>query len=60
MYFNGKYVRSQKHGAPTSDPHQHDKLNPFMPNVFYHPYQLEESISNVRVVGWYLSFFIQI
>ena len=31
-------------------------VNPFMPNVFSHPYQLEESISNFRVVGWYFSF----
>ena len=27
-----------------------------MPNVFFHPYQLGESISNFRVVGWYFSF----
>ena len=27
-----------------------------MLNVFSHPYQLEESISNFSVVGWYLSF----
>ena len=27
-------------------------INPFMPNVFSHPYQLDESISNFRVVGW--------
>ena len=30
--------------------------NPFMLNVFSHPYQLDESISNFRVVGWYFSF----
>ena len=30
-----------------------------MPNVFSHPYQLGESISNFRVVGWYFFFFIQ-
>ena len=30
-------------------------FNPFMPNVFSHPYQLNESISNFRVVGWYFS-----
>ena len=29
-----------------------------MPNVFSHPYQLDESIPNFRVVEWY--FFIQI
>ena len=28
-------------------------VNPFMPNVFSHPYQLDKSISNLRVVGWY-------
>ena len=27
-----------------------------MSNVFSHPYQLDESISNFRVVGWYFSF----
>ena len=26
-------------------------LNPFMPIGFSHPYQLDESISNLRVVG---------
>ena len=31
-------------------------LNPFIPNVFSHHYQLDESISNFRVVGWYFSF----
>ena len=25
-------------------------VNPFMPNVFPHPYQLDESISNFRVI----------
>ena len=24
-----------------------------MPNVFSHPYQLDETISNIRVAGWY-------
>ena len=28
-----------------------------MPNVLSHPYQLDESISNFRVVGWYFSFY---
>ena len=27
-------------------------LNPFMPNVFSHLYQLDESISYSRAVGW--------
>ena len=31
-------------------------INPFMPNVFCHSYQLDKSISNFRVVGWYFSF----
>ena len=30
-----------------------------MPNVFSHPCQLDESISNLRVVGWYFLIFIQ-
>ena len=34
-------------------------LNSFMPNVFSHPYQLDESISNFRVVGWYDSFLFK-
>ena len=34
-------------------------LNPFIPNVFSHPYQLDESISNFRVVGWYFSFLFK-
>ena len=32
-------------------------INAFMPNVFFHPYQLDEFIFNFRVVGWY--FFIK-
>ena len=28
-----------------------------MPNIFSHPYQLDEAISNFNVVGWYLSFY---
>ena len=35
-------------------------FNPFIPNIFSHPYQLDESISNFRVVGWYIFIFIQI
>ena len=35
-------------------------FNPFMPNVFSHPYQLDKSISNFRVVRWYFFIFIQI
>ena len=34
-------------------------INPFMPNVFSHLYQLDESISNFRVVGWYFSFILK-
>ena len=26
-------------------------VNPYMLNIFFHPYQLDESISNFRVVG---------
>ena len=29
-----------------------------MPNMFSHPYLLDESISNFRVVGWYFFIFI--
>ena len=31
-------------------------FNPFMPDVFSHHCQLDETISNFRVVGWYFSF----
>ena len=34
-------------------------VKPFMPNVFSHPYKLDESISNFRVVGWYFSFLFK-
>ena len=34
-------------------------FNSFMPNVFSHLYQLDESISNFRVVGWYFSFLFK-
>ena len=34
-------------------------INPCMLNVFSHPYQLDESISNFRVVGWYFSFLFK-
>ena len=34
-------------------------FNTFKPNVFSHPYQLDESISNFRVVGWYFSFLFK-
>ena len=30
-----------------------------MLDVFSHPYQLDESISNFRVVGWYFSFLFK-
>ena len=34
--------------------------NPFNPNVFSHLYQLDDAISNFRVVAaWYFSFFFQ-
>ena len=32
-------------------------INPLMPNVFSHPYQLDEFISNSRVVRWYFHFY---
>ena len=35
------------------------RVNPFMWNVFSHPYQLDKSILNFRLVGWYFSIFIQ-
>ena len=31
-----------------------------MPNVFSHTYQLDESISNIKVVGWCFIIIIQI
>ena len=30
-----------------------------MPNVFSHPYQLDEPILNFRVAGWYFSFLFK-
>ena len=38
---------------------QLQEFNLFMPNVFSHPYQLDESISNFRVVGRYFSFLFK-
>ena len=35
-------------------------VNPCMPIVFSHPYQLDESISNFRIVVWYFSFLFKI
>ena len=35
-------------------------FNPFMPNVFFRPYQLGESISNLRAFRWNFLIFIQI
>ena len=35
-------------------------LNPFMPNVFSNPYQLDNSISNSRVVRWCFSVSFKI
>ena len=32
---------------------------PFMSNVFSHSYQLDESIFNVRVVGWHFTFLFK-
>ena len=34
-------------------------FNPFMPKIFSHHYQLDESIFNFRVVGWYFSFLLK-
>ena len=33
-------------------------FNPFMPNEISHHYDLDESISNFRVVGLYISFLL--
>ena len=35
-------------------------FNSFMPNVFFHPCHLDESISNFRVVGWYFPCLFKI
>ena len=35
-------------------------INPNMRNIFSHPYQLDESISNFRIAGWYFSFLFKI
>ena len=37
-----------------------DLLNPFVPNLFSHPFQLDESISNFKVVGCFTSVLFQI
>ena len=34
-------------------------FNPFMPNGISHRYQLEQSISVLRDVGWYFSFLFK-
>ena len=34
-------------------------FNPLMPNIFSHPYQMEGSFFNFRVVGWYFSFLFK-
>ena len=34
-------------------------FNPFKPNGHSNPYQLEENITNFRVVEWYFSFLIK-
>ena len=34
-------------------------INPFMPNGIFHRYQLKQSISVVKDVGWYFFIFIQ-
>ena len=35
-------------------------INPFMLNIFSHPYQFYESISNFRVVGWDFSLVFKL
>ena len=35
-------------------------FNPFMPKGISHHYQLEQSISVLRDVRWYFSFFFQV
>ena len=35
------------------------QINPFVPNVFSHPYQFDESISNSKVVGKHFSFLFK-
>ena len=39
---------------------QRKYLNPFKPSGISHCYQLEQSFSFLRVVGWYFTFYIQI
>ena len=36
-----------------------NEFNPFMPNGISHHYQLEQSISVLRDVGWYFSFLFK-
>ena len=33
-------------------------VNPFMPNVYFHPYQVDKSISVLRIVGCFFSPFL--
>ena len=37
-------------------PYMYAYVNPFKPIVFSHPFQLDQSISILRVVGWYMYF----
>ena len=39
--------------------HSIGPLNPFKPNGVSRPYPLDQSISVLRVVGWYFSFYSQ-
>ena len=51
----------QKQGIVIQISHDVDgKLTPFKPNGFCHHYQLDQSISVLRVDGWYFLLFIQI
>ena len=34
-------------------------FNPFQPNRVSHPYQMDQSIYVVRIVGWYFSFLFK-
>ena len=47
----GRHVLLQKHKGDTAD-----DIYPFTPNGISNCYQLDLSISNFRVVGWYFSF----
>ena len=47
-------------GGPLEKPGSYySVVNPFEPNEISHSYQLDQSISVLRIVGWYFSFLFK-